>query len=707
MSQRSGSTTARDRIVALLEQRARVLAPSPALVEQALQRCLGQVARESEVADEIVAAGVPDHLQVESSGSSGSPAAVAASPGEVDLQAPTAPGSRIERDAEVFARNRSRNRKQVLAPGQEIAGYRIESLIGKGGMGQVYKALQLSMNRHVAFKVLAPRLARDENFRSRFLREARNAGKLQHPNLIGVHDVGEADSLLFFSMELVDGRSVREILRDEGPFAEDRAREICGQVLEALKFAHANGLVHRDIKPDNVMITAAGVVKVGDLGLSRGVGREEDSRGTRTGAFMGTPYYMPPEQGRDARNVDHRADIYAVGATLYHMVCGRVPFSGRTPMDVLIRASTQPLTFPDDGPSAAVRRVIGRLMARDPDGRPASAEEAQVLVLGKRLTLQNSGRIFGERSGQHLRRRRSRSMLPLTLVLVVLAALGAVIAVAVAGHRGKARWQDLRDEVQQLIERDAFAAAHDVLDAHLRQHPEVGERVTGLRERVTAAWDDHVRSAAQPLFEQIEALRREGEYAQARTVLARARSELQPISPSVQAELDSLAERLASESTLAWVSGIDFTPATRARSVGPGTYRLEGFGRGRLPVARSMSAGAVIDLRFELSGTGHITFRPPGENPAREIVIDRSETRVRARAGANGMAVIAARSHRGPARLSLIRRGDGAITLMLAGHPDNALLLPADDLRTGFAFTWKLDDSSAILAFGEGEPAPR
>jgi eukaryotic-like serine/threonine-protein kinase len=270
----------------------------------------------------------------------------------------------------------------ALSAGTIMAGYRIESPLGAGAMGQVYRALQLSMNREVAFKVLAPKLARNRKFRDRFLREARAAGRLHHPNLIAVHDVGEADGRMFFSMELVDGVTVGHLLKKHGRIPEMRALEIIRQCLEALKFAHGQGIVHRDIKPDNIMVKNSGMVKVADLGLARAEEIDGDASitQTNTNVVMGTPHYMAPEQGRDAHRVDHRADLYAVGATLYHLLCGEPPFSGGSAMEVIFRAARQPLKFPEPGPTPALRILISRLMEKDPAKRPQSASDVLEMI---------------------------------------------------------------------------------------------------------------------------------------------------------------------------------------------------------------------------------------------------------------------------------------------------------------------------------------
>jgi len=391
-------------LIALLEERARLLAPSAEVIGRALRRCVRHELRAQKRNAASVVETQPDALAEVG-------AAVVPASADEDTRATALPGSvpvhaiatavakaqTISEDepqpptpiSEAPAPHRShtgestaQRRARTLEPGRQLGGYRIEALIGEGGMGQVYRATQLSMNRLVALKVLAPRLTSNARFRERFLREARAAGRLHHPNLIAVHDVNEADGLLYFSMELVEGSSIKDLISELGTIDEERALDIVRQTLDALRYAHERGIVHRDIKPDNLMLTRTGMVKVADLGLSRSDNPDDDGDEftTKTGTMMGTPYYMPPEQGRDAHRADHRADIYATGATLYHMACGKVPFDGETAVAILINASTQPLTWPEPGPSQPVRRLIAALMARRVADRPQSASDALAML---------------------------------------------------------------------------------------------------------------------------------------------------------------------------------------------------------------------------------------------------------------------------------------------------------------------------------------
>ncbi|MHC5040608.1 MAG: protein kinase domain-containing protein, partial [Planctomycetota bacterium] len=225
-----------------------------------------------------------------------------------------------------------------LAPPEEdvqmVGGYQLIKLIGKGGMGSVYRARQVSLERIVALKVLNKHLTANPTYRERFLREAKAAGTFNHPNIVRAIDAGEEDGVLYFAMELVDGKSVAALLREEGPFPEARAVEISRQITRALSQAYRKNIIHRDIKPENILIDREGVAKLTDLGLAKFTGGEQ-RRITQAGMAMGTPYYISPEQIRLNADLDARVDIYALGATLFHMVCGRPPYVAESPTAVV------------------------------------------------------------------------------------------------------------------------------------------------------------------------------------------------------------------------------------------------------------------------------------------------------------------------------------------------------------------------------------
>src|SRR3954466_2481837 len=222
---------------------------------------------------------------------------------------------------------------------QRVGGDEIDVLVGKGGMGEVYRARQLSMDRVVALKVLAGRLVRtDPSFAKKFVDEARAAGRLNHPNIIAVHDVGKAmipapgggeEEASYFSMEYVDGETLKTIVQRDGPPRRELVERVMAAMADALVYAEAMGVVHRDIKPDNIMVTEGGQVKLADLGLAQqmgdgaeGLDGERDAQGRSR--VMGTPMYMSPEQARGLPT-DHRSDQYSLGATLFHLLTGRAP----------------------------------------------------------------------------------------------------------------------------------------------------------------------------------------------------------------------------------------------------------------------------------------------------------------------------------------------------------------------------------------------
>ena len=264
----------------------------------------------------------------------------------------------------------------MIGPGSELGGFVIESVAGRGGMGVVYRARQRLPDRIVALKVISSEYADDPQFRTRFEREATIAAQIEHPNVIPVHAVGEADGTLFIAMRFVDGVDLRKILAQEGRLEPGRAAAIVDQVAQALDAAHARGLVHRDVKPANILVSSSGGrehVYLSDFGLARHV---VGSHGlTGTGAFIGTIDYVAPEQARGDR-VDARADIYSLGCVLFQALTGTVPFPADNDLAKLFAHGSQP-------PPSALERypslpvefdaVLKRAMAKEPDDRQASA----------------------------------------------------------------------------------------------------------------------------------------------------------------------------------------------------------------------------------------------------------------------------------------------------------------------------------------------
>jgi len=254
--------------------------------------------------------------------------------------------------------------------GETLGQFQIIKEVGKGGMATVYRAYQANLQRHVALKVLSPILAEDVDLVKRFLREARSAAALHHPNVIVIHDVGSQDNLHFIVSEFLEGVTLAELLRQEGALAPQRVLSITRQIASALDYAHSRGYIHRDIKPSNIMVDPErdDHVTLMDFGLVRVAG---GSRITQTGFIVGTPDYMSPEQARgDA--IDHRADVYSLGVTLYHMLTGEVPFLKPTPHAVLmahIMEDPPPMVIPGAEVSSEIEAVVLKCLAKEPADR--------------------------------------------------------------------------------------------------------------------------------------------------------------------------------------------------------------------------------------------------------------------------------------------------------------------------------------------------
>ncbi len=287
----------------------------------------------------------------------------------------------------------------------------ILELIGKGGMGAVYKARQPALDRFVALKILAPRSGADLDFAGRFTREARALAKLSHPNIVGVYDFGQADRLSYFIMEYVDGPNLRQI-EQAGKLLPREALEIIPQICAALQFAHDEGIVHRDIKPENVLLDKKGRVKIADFGLAKILGQEpKDFRLTGARDVVGTPHYMAPEQVEKPQEVDHRADIYSLGVVFYEMLTGELPLG-----------KFQPPSSCAHGMQIDVRldEVVLRSLEKKPERRYQQVSEVKTLVETIANSLAspalNAGAILNPSPGRDYRTKQSLFGLPLAHV---------------------------------------------------------------------------------------------------------------------------------------------------------------------------------------------------------------------------------------------------------------------------------------------------
>ncbi|HEY7400752.1 MAG TPA: Stk1 family PASTA domain-containing Ser/Thr kinase [Actinomycetota bacterium] len=260
--------------------------------------------------------------------------------------------------------------------GSVLAGrYRLEASIGSGGMAEVFRAFDTTLDRPVAVKILAPQYATDPGFVDRFRREAQAAARLNHPNVVSVYDSGSDDGTHFIVMEYIEGRTLADFLARGGRLDPTKAVEIAMHIADALDAAHAQGVIHRDIKSGNVMVTRTGVVKVMDFGIAR-IAEGADNV-TQTAAVLGTASYLSPEQAQ-GRPVDVRSDIYSLGVVLYEMLTGRPPFTGDTAMAVAYRHVNETPPHPSSknmDVSPALDAVVMRALAKNPANRYATARE--------------------------------------------------------------------------------------------------------------------------------------------------------------------------------------------------------------------------------------------------------------------------------------------------------------------------------------------
>lgn len=273
-------------------------------------------------------------------------------------------------------KNKKPNGKPKKKSVTTVGDFELKRKLGKGGMGEVFLARQISLDRMVALKTLAKDLAKKEDFVARFLREARSMAKLDHNNVVKVYAVDSFKGIHFAAIEYVDGKSVQDWLDKLGQFSVGDAINITMVSAAALVHAHSQNMVHRDIKPDNILLTSTGTVKVADFGLAKVI--DDDVSMTQSGTGLGTPLYMAPEQARSAKTVDQRSDIYALGATLYHMLTGTLPFTGGTALELIMSKETgkyEPARKIRSEVPEKLDLIIDKMMAKDPKHRYSDCAE--------------------------------------------------------------------------------------------------------------------------------------------------------------------------------------------------------------------------------------------------------------------------------------------------------------------------------------------
>src|SRR4051812_32237051 len=279
-------------------------------------------------------------------------------------------------------------RYEMTALARTLGGrYQVGELLGYGGMAEVHRGRDLRLGRDVAIKTLRSDLARDATFQLRFRREAQNAAALNHPAIVAVYDTGEehgpsGEELPYIVMEFVNGRTLKEVLTAEGRLMPRRALEIVADICSALEFSHRHGIIHRDIKPGNVMLTQTGQVKVMDFGIARALASGASTM-TQTSAVIGTAQYLSPEQAR-GESVDARSDVYATGCVIYELLCGHPPFVGDNPVSVAYQHVREDPRAPSESNpdvTPAIDAIVLKALAKNPANRYQSAGEMRADLL--------------------------------------------------------------------------------------------------------------------------------------------------------------------------------------------------------------------------------------------------------------------------------------------------------------------------------------
>ena len=382
---------------------------------------------------------------------------------------------------------------------QAVLGrYSIEREIGRGGMGIVYLARDVALDRPVAIKLLPPLMAAEQHMRNRFLSEARTAARLSHPNIIPIFSVEEIDQFVFFAMAYVDGKTLGSVLRQQGTISPSETIRILREVAWALAYAHAQGVIHRDVKPDNILIeNTTNRILVADFGIAR-VTKEQGLTGV--GEILGTAEYMSPEQA-SGEGVDQRSDIYSLGVVGFYMLSGRLPFEGSTTREVLNKQLNEPPPLLSDvttGVPSTLARAISSCLNKDRSERPDSAETFAEMMAGAvvvRTEVPVSVRVFLKRTEELMRNSRvvvalaSFMSLPIlsaalgegASVLAVLTAIG-IGAGTIAGALGAVTIWNCRQVLKMGYGyRDVDSALKEDLERHLEEARfEYGHQATGF-----------------------------------------------------------------------------------------------------------------------------------------------------------------------------------------------------------------------------------
>ncbi len=266
--------------------------------------------------------------------------------------------------------------KQPAKTVNQLGEFKLVKKLGQGGMGEVYLATQVGLDRKVAIKVLAKQFAKKPDFVQRFYREARSMAKLDHPHIVRCYSVGEDKGVHYVAIEFIDGASMQKWMDKLGKLSIGDALHCVLVAAEALHHAHELGLIHRDVKPDNMLVTTTGVLKVSDMGLAKA--QDEDVSMTQSGTGMGTPLYMAPEQARNAKHVDLRTDIYALGCSLYYFLTGKLPFTGENAMELIVakeKGNFTPARRLNSEIPERLDLIIDKMISKDPKHRYASCAE--------------------------------------------------------------------------------------------------------------------------------------------------------------------------------------------------------------------------------------------------------------------------------------------------------------------------------------------